>query len=613
MTKRNKSKSVNFLIFNCLIALTIFFNPYIQDPFNSGKQMVLILFAAWMSGYLLKNPIIYSRRMPFSLLVLSNIFLIISIIAAIKAENIFLGFFGEYQRRNGFITYFAFVLIFIFTSKFFNLEFSKFFIRSVFFISIIVAGYGFSQSEGVDFVKWNNPYNSIIGTLGNPNFASALMAILSTFLILISFSKNFKFSYRLLSLGTVTILILNIIRSQSRQGIIALTFGVGIGLFFILKQISRLFGFIYLSIFIFFAIFAIAGMLQVGPFTNILYKDSVSVRGFYWRAAIAMFLDHPLFGVGMDSYGLYFKQYREVEYVQRYGFNITSTNAHSVPLQILATSGIVAFTAYLCITFIILKSSLKQLKKLEGKNDLYFVNAIFAAWISYQAQSIISIDQIGLGIWGWVLGGILISSADELSKKTEPKLGYENLKSHKNLKLMQSLSSSLLLLAFLIPTFMYLKAESAFWNLRNLAYSLNSNSTDQILRNRVDQQAQKIKSMPIMDPYYSFLASTYQADFNLSSNGVITIKKLLNKNPRNQDYLSALAFYSGRLGNYSEAIKYRLEMANYDPFNADNYLELGRIYKKLGQLSEMYSMRDKIRQFAKGSQTYDKSEKELIG
>jgi hypothetical protein len=33
---------------------------------------------------------------------------------------------------------------------------------------------------------------------------------------------------------------------------------------------------------------------------------------------------------------------------------------------------------------------------------------LITAWVCYQVQSIISINQIGLAIWGWVLGGCLI-------------------------------------------------------------------------------------------------------------------------------------------------------------------------------------------------------------
>ena len=34
--------------------------------------------------------------------------------------------------------------------------------------------------------------------------------------------------------------------------------------------------------------------------------------------------------------------------------------------------------------------------------------AMIAAWLGYTSQSIISINQIGLAVWGWVLGGSLV-------------------------------------------------------------------------------------------------------------------------------------------------------------------------------------------------------------
>jgi hypothetical protein len=35
--------------------------------------------------------------------------------------------------------------------------------------------------------------------------------------------------------------------------------------------------------------------------------------------------------------------------------------------------------------------------------------SLAVAWICYQVQSVISINQIGLAIWGWILGGALIA------------------------------------------------------------------------------------------------------------------------------------------------------------------------------------------------------------
>ena len=95
-------------------------------------------------------------------------------------------------------------------------------------------------------------------------------------------------------------------------------------------------------------------MLQIGPLAQYLYKDSVSVRGFYWRAGMKMFWENPLFGVGLDRYGAYFKEFREVNYPLRYGYEITSSNAHNTLIQIFATGGVMVGISYLCVLILIL-------------------------------------------------------------------------------------------------------------------------------------------------------------------------------------------------------------------------------------------------------------------
>jgi hypothetical protein len=48
-----------------------------------------------------------------------------------------------------------------------------------------------------------------------------------------------------------------------------------------------------------------------------------------------------------------------------------------------------------------------------------FFAAIFAAWIAYQAQSLISINQLGLAVWGWALSGAIIGYSIFVSTQTE--------------------------------------------------------------------------------------------------------------------------------------------------------------------------------------------------
>jgi hypothetical protein len=52
-------------------------------------------------------------------------------------------------------------------------------------------------------------------------------------------------------------------------------------------------------------------------------------------------------------------------------------------------------------------ASLKVIRR-SKKYDLVFVG-MFTAWTCYQVQSLISINQVGLALWGWILTGALIA------------------------------------------------------------------------------------------------------------------------------------------------------------------------------------------------------------
>ena len=121
------------------------------------------------------------------------------------------------------------------------------------------------QATGRDFVKWNNPYNSIIGTVGNPNFAAAVMAIIGILIFSSLFISDIAIKQRWFGAFVAFLLLIAIYRSNARQGL--LTYFLGVGLFLVIwlfnknKKAGMLFSITGISL----VVFAILGMLQVGP------------------------------------------------------------------------------------------------------------------------------------------------------------------------------------------------------------------------------------------------------------------------------------------------------------------------------------------------------------
>jgi hypothetical protein len=147
------------------------------------------------------------------------------------------------------------------------------------------------------------------------------------------------------------------------------------------------------------------GLINTGPLANFLAKASLEARGYYWRAGIKMLTDHPFFGVGMDGFGNWYARARPSDYAAKNFFS-WSSSAHNVFLDIGSSGGFILLAIYLAIFVLVVISIIRVIKRSAGF-DVYFV-AVVGAWVAYQAQAFISVNQIGLAIWAWVLSGLII-------------------------------------------------------------------------------------------------------------------------------------------------------------------------------------------------------------
>ena len=350
-----------------LVSVTLFFQTTLADPFNSPKLWILMLMGAWLLGHVVgsKELILLSEPLK-QLSIILFVFLTFLFIATLLTDFKYVAFFGETQRRNGFFQYLALCIVLMATAMFiraFNVK-KLFFIT--FFLGFVSFLYSLLQTTGNDFASWDNPYNAVIGTLGNPNFAAAAMAVMGVIIFSSIFNSDFKLLSRIFAVTLVIMLVFVIYRSNARQGLLSIALGVGIFVVIWIWGKNKKYGIVSLLLGFNAIVFSILGMLQFGPLQQYLYKTSVSVRGYYWRAGLEMLSSHPFFGIGIDRYGSYFKQYREVDYPLNVGFQLTSSNAHNTFIQFFATGGIFLGITYLVLNLFVLYRSIVGMKNLKG-------------------------------------------------------------------------------------------------------------------------------------------------------------------------------------------------------------------------------------------------------
>jgi hypothetical protein len=465
------------------------------------------------------------------------------------------------------------------------------------------------QITGRDFISWNNPYNSMISTVGNPNFASAILAILSLLALFSLFLRQISIYYKLIAIFVIFMSFTAIIKSQSRQGLMVLLFSIlfYVAVFIYLSRPKfRIFA---VSTSILISVLAILGMLQKGPLASILYKESVSIRGYYWRAGIEMLQERPFFGVGVDRYGAYFKQFREVGYSLNYGYEISSTNAHNVFIQMFSTSGIIVGILYLLLLLHVFKSGM-QLVAHTKDDQLKISLTLLSAWVGFQAQSLISIDSIGVSVWGWLLGGCILGLANSLKNVDHIEISPRKIDSRGNvvsISLFQPVVSFLVLIPIGVIAFGLIRLESDSLKVRDL-----TNATATQNRDAVQSYANKVITNPIADPFYKYRASLSLYDMGFTAQATEELNKLVSEDPRNLNYLQALTIFETQENNLQRVIQIRTQISEYDPWGAQNYLELIKLYKLSGDLSKASEMKDKIMSFAANTEIA-KNAIELLG
>ncbi len=218
--------------------------------------------------------------------------------------------------------------------------------------------------------------------------------------------------------------------------------------------------------------------------------------------------------------------------------------------------------------------------------------AIFSGWLAFQAQSIISIDNIGIAVWGWLLGGLLVglgSNTSEISNSKTP----GKVKDNKSIYDFKQITFSVL---FTIPVLVYISfaysSERDMWKQPQLIQA-SQGSTAEFYK-----LAQQTISNPFSDPVFKLETAFNLYQSNYIEEARIELDKLLSADSRNIDALSLSADFYEAIKDYEKAIQLRLSMAQYDPYGAINYLKLGRLYKITGDYENQIKMLNKILSFA---------------
>jgi len=402
---------INFLVTGSVaITLVIVAGP-VADPVNVSKFLALGVVAGGIAALLIRSGLRKAFDGSMGIVIAVLTFTLLSLLALLTSSAPFgQNFYGDTGRNTGFLTYLFLGIIALGGASVREVQGFKKLLFGFFLAGIVNLAYGFWSWQVGDFVPWNNIYGNLLGTFGNPNFMGAFLGMFGTAVAAYAAAPERSWKFRLVALGIWILTFLEIIQTSAVQGLVLITGGLGLVGFYIIRSLTKNIKLpaLYVIFVSVIGLIAVMGALQKGPLSSLIYKRSVSLRGSYWQTAIDMGLDHPFTGVGMDSFGTYYRKYRSLNAATSMPGPDTITNAaHNVFLDFFAYGGFPLFLSYLAIIFFAGRAILRITLRNKSYDSIFVTLAVI--WICYQVQSIISINQIGLAIWGWLLSGLLVS------------------------------------------------------------------------------------------------------------------------------------------------------------------------------------------------------------
>jgi O-antigen ligase len=377
------------------------------DPINLVKLLAVtsISFAAYALSISSRDS---SRELNIRPVRYTAVFFIVwmFIVIVVTGAPLEQQIWGVFGRNTGFLTYVSLIFVLLSTSLVQETSFYRKLIEALVLTAVPTTLYAVVQVAGRDPIPWS--VMAPFATLGNVNFSSAFFGLASICSVVLILQKRFSLVVRMLLVTMVVVDLLIILKTGSIQGFMIFIAGMGIASYLWIrsKVQETVIRVAYLLIgFIGFFLTSLA-LLNLGPLARFVFGETILYRFDYWYAGWNMTLKNPIFGVGLDSYGDWYRQLRGEVATLRTNPDRISNTAHNIYLDISASGGFPLLIAYLLILSFAARASWRFIRRTR-EFDPYFV-AMFSAWLAYLIQAAISINQIGVGIWGWLFTGGLI-------------------------------------------------------------------------------------------------------------------------------------------------------------------------------------------------------------
>ena len=413
--------------------------PFTYDQFDIVKVSLqrllgLIALGAWAWDLLRRGGKI--RRTPVDWLILA--FLVWVAITTITSIHWPTALFGKPRRYEGLLSFVNYAVVYFLALQFADRAARvRALARSLFFSSVVVAGYGVLQFIGWDPVRWGTlPFeaNRAFSTYGNPDLLGGFLIISVTVALGLALAEK-NLVWRLGYWAGFGLNGLALIVAFTRGAWIGGALGLALVGVIAWRHHARMrrldlipagvsatlgAGIIWRS-------FSNPNeVLNFGKRLASIFQfsgGSGQTRAEIWQAAVAAVKERPILGWGADTFRLVFPKFKPVEYVRDAGGTSVADNAHNYPLQLAAGVGI---PGMLMMYGIFVWAGVRSFGTVFRRTDdptRIVLGAFWAAAAGYLVQRLFGLSVTGTTFLLWVALGVVLAPTARIVEVKAPKWG----------------------------------------------------------------------------------------------------------------------------------------------------------------------------------------------
>ncbi|OGN27698.1 MAG: hypothetical protein A2941_01785 [Candidatus Yanofskybacteria bacterium RIFCSPLOWO2_01_FULL_49_17] len=447
---------LKYLIYASALMPLVIFSQHLS-PFHFGKivifrSLVEVMFALYLV-LVFKDRSYWPRRDKFFWAFLG--FTLAYTITTFTSVNVYQSFWGTLERMGGLYSFWHYFVFYVVLTSVLRTKEEWFrFLEITVGAGALSAFYGFGQRTNLDFFIGSGGRSRIFGTIGNPALFAGYQ-ILNFFLALILGLTASVKSQRNFFLISAFVMGLAVFMTAVRGSILGISVGL---LVFVLLYFfetrsklakKALVGLVTLGIlFVGFSLaFKNSSIVQNSPYLRRVTSFSVSdptiqTRIWAWQAGLKGWKESPdkiILGWGPENFNIPFSKNFNPRFFKGTGSETLFDRAHNMFVEVLVTTGLLGFLAYLALFTVIFRSlwQLKNKPKLRipaigliamviayiihnafifdtSANFLVFFSILgFISFLGYENRSLPApIHAKGISLnSAWILGTILMVGA----------------------------------------------------------------------------------------------------------------------------------------------------------------------------------------------------------